>query len=178
MPIPIDILLNPWPNLGVHSAIFIISLLIMILWINGTVENPWAPTIVFFTFALFNLLLAIRNKMINGSSNNIDGDDDDDEVEGGNEVSGGHTINKQPSVSHTHDPNDEPGAKHGGSPTGNASPTGTTYQATQKNNSPKVASADELAKKPADIKARMGPAAQRANNMSDMGPDVNFFPDQ
>jgi hypothetical protein len=127
MPAPIDILLDPWPNLALHSAIFIGALIIMILWINGTVEHPWAPTIVMFGFALFNLLLSIRNKIINsddngGNGGNNGGDNgDDDDKTGGHEVSGGRTItNKQPSTpssestktSHTHDPNDEPGAKH------------------------------------------------------------------
>jgi hypothetical protein len=65
----VDILLDPLPNLILHSAIFIAALIIMILWINGTVEHPWAPTIVMFGFALFNLLLSIRNKM---TSNPVD----------------------------------------------------------------------------------------------------------
>jgi len=120
MRLPVDILLDPWPNLALHSAIFIGALIIMILWINGTVEHPWAPTIVMFGFAFFNLLLSIRNKMINGDDNGGDDSDDDDKT-GGHEVSSERTItNKQPSTTpsvstettHIHDHNDEPGAKH------------------------------------------------------------------
>jgi hypothetical protein len=193
MSAPVDILLDPLPNLILHSAIFIAALIIMILWINGTIEHPWAPTILMFGFAFFNLLLSIRNKMINGSSSNTmdaafintDGNVNDEEVEGAHEVHGGRTI-KNPYVTssatpsttstetlHTHDP----GAKHGGSPTGRTQQMGTTYQATQKNKSPEVTNAEELAKQQADIKARMSPPAQQANYTSDMGPDVNFFPD-
>jgi hypothetical protein len=79
----IDILLDPWPNLALHSAIFIVALIIMILWINGTVENPWAPTIIMFGFALFNLLLSIRNKMTSNPVDNNPVDTNEGEEEEG-----------------------------------------------------------------------------------------------
>jgi hypothetical protein len=185
----IDILLDPWPNLALHSAIFIGTIIIIWFWFS---EIPWIPIFAFPTFALFNLLLAIHNKMINGSSNPVDTnpvntDEGEEDAEGGHEISGGRTI-KNPYVTSsatpstkttpTHDPNDVPGAKHGGSPTGRTQPMGTTYQATPKNKSPEVTSVEKLAQTQADIKARMSPPAQQANYTGDMGPNADFFPDK
>ena len=191
MPAPIDFLLKPWPNLAIHAGIFVITIIIIWSWFS---EIPWVAIFAFSTFTLFNLLLAIRNRMIHGSSSNTEegeteeGETEEGETEGGYEVSGGSTIKNlqvtqsaTPQTTYTHDPNDEQGAKrdvkHGGSPTGRTQPMGTTYQETPKNKSPEIANAAELAKQQADIKARIGPAAQQANDMSDMGPDVNFSPD-
>jgi hypothetical protein len=73
------------------------------------------------------------------------------------------TQSATPQPTYTHGPNDEQGAKHGGSP---------------KNKSPEVTSVEKLAQTQADIKARMGPLAQQANYTGDMGPDADFFPDK
>jgi hypothetical protein len=101
-------------------------------------------------------------------------------------VHGGRAItNKQPSAppsestktSHTHDPNDEQGAKHEGSPTDRTQSMVTTNQATQKNESSEATNAEELAQTQADIKARMSPYYRQANDMSDMGQMSIFPPD-
>lgn len=166
MSAPIDILLNPLPNLVLHTAFFIAALIIMILWINGTVENPWSPTIIMVGFALFNLLLAaIRYKTSsdddpNPPANTTEGEDED--------VEGGHEVNQQ----ENHQP--AKGSYHtGGSPRGKTLPMGTTYPATE---SPQVASVEELAKKPANITDRL--STPKKPDIGDMEPNVNFSPQE
>ena len=162
MSAPIDILLKPLPNLLIHTAFFIAALIIMILWINGTVENPWSPTIIMFGFALFNLLLAIRNKM---TSNDDDTNPPANTTEEGEdeEVEGGHEVNQQAK-----------GGYHTGGSTDNNKPAiGTTYPATQTTPSPKVASVEELAKKPANITDRLDNS--KKPDMDDMEPNNNSY---
>ena len=161
MSAPIDILLDPWPNLALHSAIFIGTIIIIWFWFS---EIPWIPIFAFPTFALFNLLLSIRNKMTsnpidtnppaNPPANTTEGEEEE-------EVEGSHEVNQQAK-----------GGYHTGGSTDNNTPAmGTTYPATQTTQSPEVASVEDLAKKSSDIKDRLGNPKKPYTD--DMDPDNN-----
>ena len=165
MSAPIDILLKPLPNLLIHSAIFIGTIIIIWFWFS---EIPWIPIFAFPTFALFNLLLSIRNKMTsnpidtnpadtNPPANTTEGEEEEEEVEGSHEVT-----------------QQAKGGYHTGGSTDNNTPAmGTTYPVTQTTQSPEVASVEDLAKKSSDIKDRLGNPKKPYTD--DMDPKNNSF---
>ena len=163
MSAPIDILLDPWPNLALHSAIFIGTIIIIWFWFS---EIPWIPIFAFPTFALFNLLLSIRNKMTsnpidtnppaNPPANTTEGEEEE-------EVEGSHEVNQQAK-----------GGYHTGGSTDNNTPAmGTTYPATQTPLSPNVTSVEELAKKSANITDRL--STFKKPDISDINSDNNSY---
>jgi hypothetical protein len=147
-------------SLRISIGLFVISILLVYFWCTTSLTGGFPIWLFFFINSAVLIVEVFRDKYelwpepreTEESEPRETARENEEEVEGGNY----HT---------------------GGSPTGQTQQIGTTYPATQKNESSEATNAEKLAKQQADIKARMSPPAQQANYTGDMGPDVNFFPD-
>lgn len=197
MPNPIERLISPLGCLISHIVIFIFSCIILVMWFSGTVVNPWSPVLSYLCASTFCLIIAIKQyqrasdikeAQEEAQAAENDAADDEEGTTGGYETLGGDPSTtgyqyqppvkpKASNINVTQTPSYMPASQQTVSAPELKDWSGrkTSFQptitqlATEK---PDI----KPATSPADIKARMSPSYQQANDMSDMGPDVNFFP--